>query len=94
MTQDFNEAYASIVSSESAYSAASSHLEEAVGGVSARLRGVAATLGEYEAETADLRPSELKMAADALYAAINESLLIGRAAIDSALPVSCETNVT
>ena len=94
MTQSFDEAYASIVSSESAYSAASSRLEAAVGGVSARMRGVADALGEYEVETADLRPSELKMAADALYAAINESLLIGRAAIDSALPVSCDTSVT
>ena len=88
LAQDFNDAYARIVQSESAYSEASGNMERALQAVPVRLSAVRDTLANYQADSAGLRDSALKMAADEVFLAVNESISIGSSAIASALPVS------
>jgi hypothetical protein len=89
LIRDFNTAYSQIVNSEPAYAAAITSLLEAVAQVPTRLTSVLDTLGGYEAMTAGVMDSELKAAADQLFRALNTSISIGGAAIETALPVSC-----
>ena len=88
LIQDFNRAYTQIVESESAYSAASSSLQEAIDALPAHVEGVRDVLANYEVASGGVRDSELKTASDLLFRSINESLLAGRTAIATALPVS------
>lgn len=88
LMQDFNTAAAQITASETAYSAASAGLEEAVGGVLARYSPILQSLQAYQSASAGIAESDLKRRADGLHNLLNTTFSTGTSVINTSLIVS------
>ena len=94
LTQDFNQAYTQITTSESAYSAAVNRLLAAVDLVPSRFNSIPESLSRYQTESAGIATSELKESADELFRLLNGTFSADGVIISTSLPVSDHMTIT